>query len=160
MISADLLSVLAAMGHGDELAIVDANFPAASLARRLVRMDGANASRALQAVLSLLPLDDYVDSPVTVMEVDGTPGSVPDPVKEFHRIADSAENKQVTFNKISRFEFYDRARTAFAVLATAEIRLYGCVLVKKGVIRPATDSFAGIDTGTAFQTVDEVPKRT
>ena len=139
MISPDLLGVLAAMGHGDEIAVVDANFPAANLARRLVRMDGANASRALRAVLSLLPLDDYVDSPMTIMEVDGTPDSIPEPVREFQQIADSAENKQVVFNKINRFEFYDRARTAFAVLATAETRLYGCVLIKKGVIRPARD---------------------
>src|ERR1035441_8087916 len=116
MISPDLLGVLAAMGHGDEIAVVDANFPAANLARRLVRMDGANASRALRAVLSLLPLDDYVDSPMTIMEVDGTPDSIPEPVREFQQIADSAENKQVVFNKINRFEFYDRARTAFAVL--------------------------------------------
>src|ERR1035441_1892434 len=139
MISPDLLGVLAAMGHGDEIAVVDANFPAANLARRLVRMDGANASRALRAVLSLLPLDDYLDSPMTIMEVDGTPDSIPEPVREFQQIADSAENKQVVFNKINRFEFYDRARTAFAVLATAETRLYGCVLIKKGVIRPARD---------------------
>ena len=147
IISPDLLAVLAAMGHGDEIAVVDANFPAANLARRLVRMDGADASRALRAVLSLLPLDDYVDSPMTIMEVDGAPDSIPEPVKEFHQIADSAENKEVVFNKINRFEFYDRARTAFAVLAAAETRLYGCGVIKKGVIRPAKDGSRGISGG-------------
>lgn len=137
IVSPDLLFILAAMGHGDELAIVDANFPAANLAKRLVRLDGVGAPRALKAVLELMPLDDYVESPVTVMEVDGDPGATPQPVEEFMTAVTSAESRQVKIARIDRFTFYDRARAAFAILVTGETRLYGCVLIKKGVIRPS-----------------------
>jgi L-fucose mutarotase len=137
ILNADLLFILAAMGHGDELAIVDANFPAASTARRLVRLDGVNATRALEAVLALLPLDDFVDSPLTVMEVVGDPDSVPESVNEFRAAARNAEGKDIQLTRIERFEFYERAKGAFAVLSTGETRLYGCVLVRKGIIRPA-----------------------
>jgi L-fucose mutarotase len=137
LLSPDLLFVLAAMGHGDELAIVDANFPALSNARRLIRLDGASAPRALQAVLSVMPLDDFVDAPMAVMEVVGDPTAIPEPVKEFQQVADTAEGKNVPRQAVERFAFYERARTAFAIVATGETRLYGCVLVKKGVIRPA-----------------------
>ena len=136
LLSPDLLYVLAAMGHGDELAIVDANFPALNNARRLVRLDGANAPRALQAVLSLMPLDDFVDAPMAVIEVVGDPTAIPEPVKEFQLVADSVEGRAVVRKAIDRFEFYDRAKSAFAIVATGETRLYGCVLVKKGVVRP------------------------
>lgn len=137
MVSPDLLFILAAMGHGDELAIVDANFPAANLAKRLVRLDGVGAPRALKAVLELMPLDDYAESPVTVMEVVGDPDAIPQPVEEFTTIVNSAESRQVKIARIDRFAFYDRARAAFAILATGETRLYGCVLIRKGVIRPS-----------------------
>jgi L-fucose mutarotase len=135
LVSPELLSILAEMGHGDELAIVDANFPAATMARRLVRIN-APAPRVLEAVLSLIPLDDFVEAPVTVMEVVGAPDEIPEPVKEFHLAANAAEGKPVEVSRVERFAFYDRSRTAFAVVATGETRLYGCVLVRKGVIRP------------------------
>jgi L-fucose mutarotase len=135
LLSADLLTVLAEMGHGDELAIVDADFPAVSMARRLVRVS-ATASRVLEAVLTLLPLDDFADAPVTVMEVVGAPDEIPETVREFQTAADTAEAKPVKLAHIDRFTFYDRSKAAFAVVATAEARLYGCVLVRKGVIRP------------------------
>ena len=135
LVSPELLSILAEMGHGDELAIVDANFPAATMARRLVRIN-APAPRVLVAVLSLIPLDDFVEAPVTVMEVVGAPDEIPEPVKEFHLAANAAEGKPVEVSRVERFAFYDRSRTAFAVVATGETRLYGCVLVRKGVIRP------------------------
>src|SRR5450755_281964 len=92
ILSPDLLFILAAMGHGDELAIVDANFPAANMAKRLVRLDGVSAPRALQAALTLLPLDDYVDSPVTVMEVVGDQEAIPEPVAEFTAAVNAAES--------------------------------------------------------------------
>ena len=136
LLSPDLLFVLAAMGHGDELAIVDANFPAQTNARRLVRLDGASAPRALQAVLSVVPLDDFVDSPMAVIEVVGNPAAIPEPVREFQLVADSVEGRAVARKAIDRFAFYDRAKTAFAIVATSETRLYGCVLIRKGVIRP------------------------
>jgi L-fucose mutarotase len=136
ILSPELLSVLAAMGHGDELAIVDANFPAVTMARRLVRLDGLSATRVLDAVLSVLPLDDNVDSPVTVMQVAGEPDTVPETVCEFQQTVNHAEAKTIKVTPIDRFAFYDRSKAAFAIVATGETRLYGNVLVKKGVIRP------------------------
>jgi L-fucose mutarotase len=136
LLSADLLHVLGAMGHGDELAVVDANFPAATMARRLVRLDGCDGSRALKAILTLLPLDDFVDAPATVMQVVGDPDSIPETVREFQEIANQAEKRDVKMARIDRFDFYARAREAFAVVATGETRLYGCVLIRKGVVRP------------------------
>ncbi len=136
ILSPELLFVLAAMGHGDELAIVDANFPAAALARKLIRMDGISAPRVLEAILSVLPLDDFVDSPAAVMQVPGDPDAVPEPVREFQVLADAAETKPVKITAIDRFAFYDRARAAFAIVATGERRLCGNILLKKGVIRP------------------------
>ena len=136
LLNAELLHILAGMGHGDELAVVDANFPAVTNAKRLVRLDGVSAPRALQAVLSLLPLDDFVDAPVAAMQVVGDPNAIPEVVKEFHQVAEAAEGKKVKMERIDRFVFYDRAKAAYAILATGERRLYGDVLVKKGVIRP------------------------
>ena len=136
LLNAELLQILAGMGHGDELAVVDANFPAVTNAKRLVRLDGATSTRALEAVLSLLPLDDFVEAPVAAMQVVGDPNAIPEVVKEFHQVAEAAEGKKVTMERIDRFVFYDRAKAAYAIVATSERRLYGCVLVKKGVIRP------------------------
>jgi L-fucose mutarotase len=136
LLTPDLLFVLAAMGHGDELAIVDANFPAAALARRLVRLDGVGAALVLQAVLGVVPLDDFVESPVTAMEVVGQPETVPEPVREFQELINRAESKKIKMTFLERFAFYDRARSAFAIVATGDIRPYGNILLKKGVIRP------------------------
>ena len=135
LLTPELLHVLAAMGHGDELVIVDANFPAVSTAQRLIRLDGVSATRALQAVLSLLPLDDFVDSPAAVMQVVGEPETVPEIVQEFRRLANAAEGKEINFAAIERSKFYERARAAFAVAVTGETRLYGNVILKKGIIR-------------------------
>jgi L-fucose mutarotase len=137
LLTPDLLMVLAAMGHGDELVIVDANFPAVSTAQRLIRLDGVSATRALQAVLSLLPLDDFVDSPAAVMQVVGSPETVPEVVQEFQRLVNAAEGKEIKFSAMERFKFYERSRAAFALIATGETRLYGNVILKKGIIRPS-----------------------
>ena len=136
LLNAELLHILASMGHGDEIAIVDANFPAAAMGKRLVRFDGLSAPRVLKAVLSLLPLDDFVEHPVNVMEVVDDPEAVPEPVKEFQQSVDAAQGGPTTLGKVERFAFYERARNAFAVVATGETRLYGCILLTKGVIRP------------------------
>jgi len=135
LLSPELLGILAEMGHGDELAIVDANFPAASMARRLVRI-AAPATQVLEAVLKLLPLDEFVDAPLTVMEVVGDPAAIPETVREFQAAGNAAEGRTVGLSRVERFALYDRARAAFAVAATNEARLYGNVLVRKGVIRP------------------------
>lgn len=137
LLGPELLHVLASMGHGDELAVVDANFPAAAVARRLVRLDGVDAPRALTAVLSLLPLDTFVDTPAAVMAVVGRPDEVPPSVRDFQPILDRAMGQKVRLAAIERFAFYERVRGAFAVIATGERRFYGNIIVAKGVVAPA-----------------------
>lgn len=131
----DLLHALAAMGHGDDIAIVDANFPASAMARRLLRLDGTDAPGALRSVLSVLPLDDFVECPVTVMQVVGRPGETPEVVGRFRDAVDQA-GCRAPFRAVDRFAFYERVRSAFAVVATGERRLYGNAILTKGVIRP------------------------
>src|SRR5262245_60017962 len=137
LLSPDLLHALAAMGHGDELVVADANFPAASVARRLVRLPGIDAPRALRAILSVLPLDTFAQTPAAVMAVVGNPETVPPPVREFQDVVDFAAGRPVRIESIERFAFYERAKAAFAVVATGEHRFYGNIIVVKGVIPPA-----------------------
>ena len=134
LLHADLLHALAAMGHGDELALVDRNFPAAALARRLVRLDGVGIVRAGQAILSVFPLDSFVEHPVLRMAVVGDPQEIPLVQREFQEAIDRAESRPWPMGQVERFAFYERARDAFAVVATGEDRAYGCFLLKKGVI--------------------------
>jgi L-fucose mutarotase len=136
LLGPDLLHALAAMGHGDEIAIVDANFPATSTARRLIRADGAGAPAVLSAVLTLLPLDTFTETPAAVMAVVGDPGTVPPPVREFQAILDRVAGKPLRLATLERSTFYERARAAFAVVATGERRFYGNILVTKGVVPP------------------------
>ena len=134
LLSPDLLRTLAAMGHGDEIAIVDANFPAASLGPQVIEMRGASSPDALDAVLTLLPLDTRVVPAVHTMEVVGDPTAVPEPVMDFaavftqHRLADCE------IGTLERHAFYDRAKRAFAIVRTGEMRLYGNILLAKGVV--------------------------
>ena len=130
LLSPELLHALRAMGHGDEIAIVDANFPATALARRLIRQDGVTVTRALQAVLSVLPLDDFVPQPALTMQVVGDPGSVPEAVARMRRMIGADE----LCGMLDRDSFYLRARDCFAILQTGETLLYGNIILKKGVI--------------------------
>lgn len=134
ILSPDILWSLRAMGHGDELAIVDANFPATALGARCHRLDGLTATDALKAVLTVMPLDSYVPDPALVMEVVGDPDAVPSIVAEFQTITLETADHPVTLGKLERFAFYERAKTAFAIIQTGETRLYGNIIVKKGVI--------------------------
>lgn len=136
LLNADLLHVLRAMGHGDDLVIADANFPATTMGKRLVRLDGVSAPRVLEAVLSVMPLDDFVDEPCGRIEVVGDPDAVPEVCQDFQDIIDKAEDGAIQIAKIERFEFYRSAQNAFAVVQTGETRLYGCILLKMGVVRP------------------------
>lgn len=130
----ELLHALASMGHGDDIAIVDSNFPAVSMAQRLVRLDGANLRSALEAVLQLLPLDTFVDSPaLRMMQVDA-PDEIPSVQEECQSIIDKLEGRRIPLVGISREEFYERAKQAYAIVFTSEPRAYGCILLKKGVI--------------------------
>lgn len=134
LLSPELLMILRAMGHGDEIAIVDANYPAESNAKRLVRLDGVSATKVLQAVISVMPLDGYVDNPVHTMEVVGNPDIVPEIVKEFRHQVASEVGGDTNCAALERFAFYQRVKTAFAVVATGEQRLYGNILLQKGII--------------------------
>ena len=134
LLSPELLHALASMGHGDELLIADANFPAASHARRLLRLPGVPATEALEAVLSVLPLDDFAPQPALSMQVVGDPTAVPEIVAKFNALL--AGHGAPACGALERFAFYERAQQAFAVLATGERRLYGNILLKKGVLRP------------------------
>lgn len=145
-LNADLLYVLRAMGHGDDLVICDTNFPADSVAKqtahgRLVGMENVTAARAVRAVLSVMPLDSFVDHPVERMEVVGKPTEIPEVQQEVQLEIDKAAMRDAgrdswPMGSIERFAFYERARKAYAVVVTGERRFYGCFIVKKGVIPP------------------------
>lgn len=137
----ELLHILASMGHGDEIAIVDCNFPAVSMGQRVVRLDGATLAEVLEACMQLLPLDSFVPEPAIRMEQVHAPHEIPPVQQECQEIIDQAEGKHVPLAGISREDFYQRSRQAFAVLITGERRPYGCILLKKGVIVP--DSAGG-----------------
>lgn len=134
IISPELLKILHEMGHSDEIVIGDGNFPAASNAKRLVRADGHGVPELLDAILQLFPLDTYVEAPVMLMQV--TPGDDVDPViwKEYRKIVDKHQD-DVNFEEIERFAFYERARNAYAIVATGESALYANVILKKGVVK-------------------------
>lgn len=134
IIGPDLLHVMQSMGHGDELVLADANFPGASLGPKLIRMDGHSVTTVLEAVLTLFPLDDFEHAAFR-MEVVGDPHKVEPVMIEMEDIIRRFE-PNVTLMAIERFGFYARSRTAYAVIQTGENRLYGNVILKKGVIRP------------------------
>jgi len=134
LLGPELLCHLRAMGHGDYLVIADANFPSSSVARRLVRSEGVTAPQMLAAVLSVLPLDTFTDSAVSVMQVVGDGGFAPI-TDEFRKIvAARAGQKLANIAGLERFAFYERARAAYAVIVTGERRLYGNVILQKGII--------------------------
>jgi L-fucose mutarotase len=134
LLSPDLLHAMAAMGHGDSLAIVDANFPAATIARRLVEMRGAGAPAVLEAILTLFPVDTMAEPAVFTMQVVGDPSAVPAPVAEFAAILMAQGLADVEIGSLERGAFYERAREAFAIVRTGELRPYGNVLLVKGVV--------------------------
>ena len=137
ILNADLLYALRAMGHGDDLVIADANFPSETMAtRNLIRMDAASGPRILEAILSVMPLDDFVPDPALRIEVVDDPESTPEVCAEYETIIARATDGKVVLGKMERFAFYERSKQAFAVIASGEQRLYGCVILKKGVIRP------------------------
>jgi L-fucose mutarotase len=141
LLNADVLYALRSMGHGDEVVISDTNFPSDSVARdtklgTLLRID-ASCPDVIRAILSVMPLDSFVDHPVRRMEVVGKPKEVPAVQKEVQKVIDKAEGKSSPMGTIERMEFYEQARNAYCVITTAERRFYGCFILKKGVIPPA-----------------------
>jgi L-fucose mutarotase len=134
IIPPDLLKILMEMGHGDDLVIGDGNFPHASCARRLVRCDGHNVPELLDAILRLFPLDTYVEKPLGLLAVVPGDPTKPKRWEEFRAIAAAHDPNFTDFDYIERFAFYERAKSAYAVVATGDQALYSCVLLKKGVI--------------------------
>lgn len=134
VLSPELMHVLMSMGHGDEIVLADGNFPAAANARRLVRADGLAVPPLLEAIMQFFPLDSYATENALVMQV--VPGDTVIPViwKEYQAILEKAEGKGVRWAEIGRFAFYERARDAFAVVATSESALYANLILKKGVV--------------------------
>ena len=129
-----LLQVLANMGRGDEIAIVDANFPAASLGPQLIELRGASSPEALDAVLTLLPLEAEVVPAAYTMEVGGDPDAVPECVADFAAVFTEHGLADVEIDQLGRHPFYDRAKRAFALVRTGELRPYGNILLVKGVV--------------------------
>lgn len=141
LLDADLLYALRRMGHGDEIAIVDMNFPAASVAASTIigeplLMAGVSSARAVEAVLSVMPLDTFVPDPAARMEIVGEPDVVPPVQREVQQALDKASDKHVPLVGVERFAFYERAKRAFVVLVAGERRFYGCFIFKKGVVAP------------------------
>jgi L-fucose mutarotase len=140
LLNADVLQALRAMGHGDDLIIADTNFPADSTARqtvlgRLLRID-APAADVARAVLSLYPLDSFVDDAAARMEIVGKPDEIPAVQKEVQREIDAAEGKPWPMIPVERYAFYERAKKAYCVIQTGERRFYGCFAFRKGVVPP------------------------
>ncbi len=132
VISPELLKILMEMGHGDEIVIGDGNFPAASVAQRLVRADGHGVPEILDAILALMPLDTYVEAPVALMD-NGDEQNRPEIWAEYEKIVKKNEGEK-KFALEERFDFYDRARKAYAVVATGETAIYANIILKKGVV--------------------------
>ncbi len=136
LLTPDLLYILRAMGHGDEIAIVDANYPAQSAGPDVVRLDAAGATRALDAVLSVLPLDTFVAEACWRMQVAGEADAELPIFAEFRAIVARREGPQFKIGSLERFAFYERARRCFAIVATGERRFYGNIILTKGVLPP------------------------
>jgi L-fucose mutarotase len=136
LLGPELLAMLRAMGHGDEIVIADANFPAAANARRLVRLDGASSPRAAQAILSVLPLDDFEPQAAFRMAMTGSPDEAPPVCRELEA-ALTATGYDRNVASLERHAFYARAREAFGIVATGEPRFWGNLILKKGAIAPA-----------------------
>jgi len=134
LLGPDLLAALAAMGHGDTLAIVDANFPAASVGRRVIEARGASSPALLDAVLTVFPVDAASVPAVLTMEVIGDPDAVPEPVADFAAAMSDHGLADCEIGSLQRQAFYDRARAAFVVIRTGELRPYGNILLVKGVV--------------------------
>jgi len=136
ILSPDLLHALRAMGHGDTISIVDGNYPADNAGRRVVRADAAGSVELLDAILAVMPLDDFVAVNAIIPEVKGDPAHDEPIFAEFRAVLDRREGARVRLVKLPPAEFYPAANAAYVMVATGERRLYGNIVLKKGVIRP------------------------
>ena len=134
ILSPDLLKILCEMGHGDELVIADANFPAESCGQRVIRADGHGGAKMLEAVLSVIPLDTYAKENFVLMQVVAGDNVRPTIWEEYKKIA-AAKDPNVRAGFEERFAFYERAKKAYAIVATGEGAVYAKIKLKKGVIQ-------------------------
>lgn len=134
VLSGELLKILDEMGHGDQLLLVDRNYPAAASGKPVVRLGEITVSRALGAILGVLPLDRFIDHPLSRMEVDDDPSILTETQLEVLAVASEAEGDELEFAVVPRLEFYERAKNVYAVVHTLDSRPYGCFILQKGVV--------------------------
>lgn len=135
ILSPELVKILMEMGHGDEIVIADGNFPAETIGQRVVRCDGHGVPELLDGIMQLFPLDTYTDKPVMLMEVVKGDPVVPTIWDEYKAIINKYEPENCKIEMIERFAFYERAKTAYAVVATGEEAIYANIILKKGVVK-------------------------
>jgi L-fucose mutarotase len=140
-LNADVLYALKAMGHGDYLVLSDLNFPSDSVAQQttygsVLRMENTTSAEAAEAILSLMPLDTFIDNAAQRMEIVGAPDEIPPVQQEVQAVIDKAEGKHWPMVGVERFDFYEVAKKAYCVIQTGERRFYGCFVLTKGVIPP------------------------
>jgi L-fucose mutarotase len=134
LLNPELLYALALMGHGDELALVDRNYPAYAAGCPVTHLDGVSTAEGARAILELFPLDDFVDAPVLHMEDGSAPGELLEVHRDLLRVAEAAEQRPITSEPLARAAFYERARASRVVVTTGEVRPYGCFVLVKGVV--------------------------
>ncbi len=134
MLTGPLLSLLDQMGHGDVLGVVDRNFPAYRYGAPVIDFRGVDTQAAAEALLSVFPLDGFVEEAVHRMEVDGSPQEVTAATTRLQEVADAAEGRSVPIASVERFAFYDMAKAAYAFVHTGETVPYSCYLLRKGVV--------------------------
>ena len=135
ILSPELVKTLMEMGHGDEIVIADGNFPAETIGQRVIRCDGHGVPELLEAIMQLFPLDTYTEKPVMLMEVVPGDPVVPTIWEDYKNIINKYEPENCKIEMIERFAFYERAKTAFAVVATGEEAIYANIILKKGVVK-------------------------
>ena len=134
MLSGDLLKILDDMGHGDQLLLVDRNYPAAASAKPVIRLGEVGVLRAARAILSVLPLDSFIDHPLERMEVEDDPVKTTSLQNDLLALASESEGRSLEYGVIPRLDFYQRASAAYGVVHTLEDQPYGCFILHKGVI--------------------------
>ena len=136
ILSPEILNTLSSMGHGDRLVLCDSNFPAYSMNRRVHRIDGVDAARAAKAILSIFPLDSFVEFPILRMQIDNKPEELNDVHREMMEVTKSVAGENWKIGSIERFKFYEETKNAYAVITTNETRPFGCFILTKGVLKP------------------------
>ena len=135
ILSPELVKTLMEMGHGDEIVIADGNFPAETIGKRVIRCDGHGVTELLDAIMQLFPLDTYTEKPVMLMEVVHGDPVVPTIWDDYKAVINKYEPENCKIEMIERFAFYERAKTAYAVVATGEEAIYANIILKKGVVK-------------------------